>query len=238
MCDVHGCGALQAPTRRRLLGAGAALASLWLGAPLAAKEALPERGLSPQQALAVLQQGNSRYVSGRSTARDLVAARAQHPLGQRPLAAVLCCADSRVVPELVFDQGPGDLFVVRVAGNVVTPEGLASLEYGVRFLGVPLVMVLGHSSCGAVSAAVSVVQQQAQLPGHLPALVEAIRPAVELAAQRDPAHVHAAATEGNVRHQVARLATADPLLAPQVKSGALQVVGALYTLETGRVTLV
>lgn len=103
MCDVHGCGALQAPTRRRLLGAGAALASLWLGAPLAAKEALPERGLSPQQALAVLQQGNSRYVSGRSTARDLVAARAQHPLGQRPLAAVLCCADSRVVPELVFD---------------------------------------------------------------------------------------------------------------------------------------
>ena len=93
-------------------------------------------------------------------------------------------------------------------------------------------------SISAVSAAVSVVQQQAQLPGHLPALAEAIRPAVELAAQRDPAHVHAAATEGNVRHQVARLATADPLLAPQVKSGALQVVGALYALETGRVTLV
>ena len=125
-----------------------------------------------------------------------------------------------------------------LTGARATMEGLASLEYGVRFLGVPLVMVLGHSSCGAVSAAVSVVQQQAQLPGHLPALAEAIRPAVELAAQRDPAHVHAAATEGNVRHQVARLATADPLLAPQVKSGALQVVGALYALETGRVMLV
>ena len=98
MCDVHGCGALQAPTRRRLLGAGAALASLWLGAPLAAKEALPERGLSPQQALAVLQQGNSRYVSGRSTARDLVAARAQHPLGQRPRGAGALSAQTQFCP--------------------------------------------------------------------------------------------------------------------------------------------
>lgn len=233
MCDVHGCGALQAPTRRRLLLVRRWPVGGW--ARLAAKAALPERGLSPSQSAAAAAR-EAVEVSGASTARDLVAARAQHPGSARGGGAVL----RRFARGARTGVRPGAGRLVRGArgGHVVTPEGLASLEYGVRFLGVPLVMVLGHSSCGAVSAAVSVVQQQAQLPGHLPALAEAIRPAVELAAQRDPAHVHAAATEGNVRHQVARLATADPLLAPQVKSGALQVVGALYTLETGRVTLV
>src|SRR3712207_3984048 len=98
---------------------------------------------------------------------------------QYPFAAILSCADSRVSPELAFDQGPGELFVVRLAGNFVNDDGLASLEYGTRFLGVPLVMILGHSNCGAVSATIKVLQEGAALPGHLPELVNSIKPAVE-----------------------------------------------------------
>lgn len=231
------CVASHHPGRRRVLGAGVALAGLFSGLPLAAKESLPQRGLTPQQALAQLQQGHARYLAGKPLARDLAAARAQHPLGQRPLAAVLGCADSRVVPEQVFDQGSGDLFVLRVAGNTVSDEVLASLEYGVRFLDIPLIVVLGHSQCGAVSAAVAVAQENAQLPGHLPALAATIAPAVEAAQRRAPERLLAAATEYNVRHQVARLATSAAILEPQVQRGALQVVGAVYGLDTGQVTL-
>jgi carbonic anhydrase len=106
------------------------------------------------------------------------------PLGYRhnTIAAILSCADSRVSPELLFDQGPGDLFVVRLAGNFVDDDGLASLEYAVKFLGAPLLMVLGHSNCGAVDAAIKVVKEGAELPGHLPELVDSIKPAV-IAAQ-------------------------------------------------------
>jgi carbonic anhydrase len=105
---------------------------------------------------------------------------------QFPIAAILSCADSRVAPEFAFDQGPGDLFVVRLAGNFANDDGLASLEYAVKFLGVPLVLVLGHSNCGAVSSAIRVVEDNAEPPGHLPGLVQSIKPAVEAAKAKSP----------------------------------------------------
>ena len=108
--------------------------------------------------------------------------RAARVTTHRPIASVLSCSDARVGPEFVFDQGPGDLFVVRVAGNVLLDEGLASLEYAAQFLGAPLIFVLGHSNCGAVEAAIKVVKDNAALPGHLPGLIDQIKPAV-LAAQ-------------------------------------------------------
>ena len=98
----------------------------------------------------------------------------------------MSCADSRLAPELAFDQGPGELFVVRVAGNFVNEDGLASLEYGAMVLGVPLIMVLGHSSCGAVDATIKVVKDGSTLPGHLPSLINAIRPAVVAAQAKIP----------------------------------------------------
>src|SRR6266436_5876486 len=107
--------------------------------------------------------------------------RAARMQGQYPIAQILSCSDSRVAPELLFDQGPGDLFVMRVAGNVVSPNLLASIEYGAQFLGAPLIMVLGHSGCGAVDAAIKVLKDKAVLPGHLSALIAAIKPAVIVA---------------------------------------------------------
>jgi carbonic anhydrase len=103
-------------------------------------------------ALSLLMKGNVRYVANRPTHRDFSAGRAERTKSQYPIAAVLSCSDSRVAPEFAFDQGPGDLFVVRVAGNFANEDGLASFEYAVKFLGVPLVVVLGHSNCGAVDA--------------------------------------------------------------------------------------
>ena len=117
----------------------------------------------------------------------------------------------RVAPELAFDQAQGDLFVVRIAGNFVDDGGLASMEYGVKFLGVPLLMVLGHSQCGAVSAAIKVIKEKTRLPGHLPGLVDSIKPSVRRAILRKPADLLAASIEENVRTNVRRLATAKPI---------------------------
>ncbi|MGH6937244.1 MAG: carbonic anhydrase [Methylocella sp.] len=127
--------------------------------------------------------------------------------------AVLGCADSRVAPEFAFDQGPGDLFVVRLAGNFVNDDGLASLEYAVKFLGVLLVTVLGHSNCGAIGAAIEVIEDNAELPGHLPGLVQSIKPAVEAAKAKSPSDLLEAAITENVALNVKRLETAQPLLA-------------------------
>ena len=185
-----------------------------------------------------LVQGNARYVAGRSTQRDFSVGRVARTTGQRPFAAILSCADSRIAPELAFDQGPGDLFVVRLAGNFLNDDALASMEYAIEVLQVPLILVLGHSNCGAVSATIKVVQEGTQLPGHLPGLVNAIRPAVEAAQRRQPANLLVAATEQNVRLNVARLTTSEPLLAGRMASGAIRAVGGVYELSSGKVSLV
>src|SRR5260370_359819 len=165
-------------SRRRVLGAGVpACAAARLGGRA---EAQPARAVDPPDAaLARLLEGNARYVSGKMNERDVSANRAARARGQAPFAAVLGCADSRVAPELAFDQPPGELFVVRVAGNFMTPDGLGSLEFGAAVLGTKVIMVLGHTSCGAVNATVAALQKGNDLPGHIGDLVRAMKPGIE-----------------------------------------------------------
>ena len=181
--------------------------------------------------------GNLRYVANAPQKRDYAAGRVANVKAQHPFAAVLSCSDSRVEPELVFDQGLGDIFVVRVAGNIADDDGLASLEYAVEHLGVPLVTVLGHSNCGAVQAAVSRLTEHAELPGHLSELIKFIEPAVIAAQARHPSDLVAAAVEENVNLNVQRLKEDTPVLADALKSGKLGIRGGVYDLATGKVAL-
>ena len=222
-----------APSRRSVLFGG--LAALTASAlPTLAQE---QTAVSPDEALQRLIEGNARYVAGQRTQTDFSAGRGARALTQRPFAAILSCADSRVAPELAFDQGPGDLFVVRVAGNFVNDDGLASLEYAVNFLETPLVMVLGHSNCGAVDATIKVVRDGLELPGHLHEMIEPIRPAAETALAQSPADPLATAISANVHNAVALLQAAEPILAARVKNQGLRIVGAQYDLATGQVAL-
>lgn len=189
---------------------------------------------TPDAALALLTEGNARYVANAPRPRDFSAERASRALGQAPFATILSCADSRVAPELAFDQGPGQLFVVRLAGNVVTTEVLASLEFGAAILGTPLIVVLGHTRCGAVQATLSSLRDGTTPPGHLAALVEAIAPAIRPVLGQ-PGDVEANAVQANVRHAVQRLRSAQPVLSELVARGRLGVMGGVYDLATGRV---
>lgn len=200
--------------------------------------AVSSNAISPDDALRRLLDGNARYASNLSTNKDFSAGRAARALAQYPFASILSCSDSRVAPELVFDQGPGELFIVRIAGNFVDDDGLASLEYSAQFLGTPLVMVLGHTNCGAVSATIKVIADRIELPGHLTNLIGLIRPAIEAGKARNPADLLAEATAENVRHNVRRLERAEPLLSGLVASGKVKMVGGIYDIVTGKVTLI
>jgi carbonic anhydrase len=220
------------------LGAAAAWASALPAFALEAPPVTAPNAISPDEALKRLTDGNARYAANAPATKDFSAGRAARAAKQYPFAAILSCADSRVAPELAFDQGPGELFVVRVAGNFVDDDGLASLEYGVKFLGVPLIMVLGHSNCGAVDATIKVMTEHAKLPGHLPGLVRAIKPAVEAAQKAKAANLLDQAIVENVRYNVGRLNKAKPIISAFVAEGKVKVVGAGYDLATGKVSLV
>ncbi len=209
------------------------IASLQAADPAAAPPK-PGNAISADEALERLKAGNLRYVSGSLEANDFSTEREALAKGQNPYAIILGCADSRVAPELAFDEERGDLFVVRVAGNFVNDDNLASIEYAVKFLGTPLIVVLGHESCGAVDAAVKVVTQDAELPGHLPGLIESIEPAVE-AVEGKEGDLLANAIGENVSLNVKELQESTPILAEAVKAGDLQVVGAVYNLDSGKV---
>jgi carbonic anhydrase len=226
-------------TRRRLMiaGGGALLSARALPA-WAASDTPGPNAIPPDEALQRLMDGNGRYAANKSSVHDYSAGRVARSKGQYPIAAILGCADSRVSPEIVFDQALGDLFVVRVAGNTVNTDGIASLEYAVQFLGAPLIMVLGHSGCGAVAAAVKVVKENAKLPGHLPELIDSIKPAVVAAALHPNENLTAAATVENVRQNVIRLATNDLLINRFVTEGKVKVVGGVYEIDSGRVVMV
>ena len=198
----------------------------------------PPNAIAPAAALARIMEGNARYVANAPHRRDFAAGRAARAQGQHPIASILSCADSRVAPELVFDQAPGELFVVRVAGNVVDMDLLASLEYGVQFLGVPLIVVLGHSSCGAVDAALKVVKANATLPGHLPELIAAIKPAAVIASRVAPQAPLDYAIAENVRRQVARLEASPPIVQKFHREKKIDIVGGVYDIATGKVALV
>lgn len=214
----------------------AALAS----APLVGRaQAQPARSAAtPDAALALLLEGNARYVANKMNEHDFSAGRVARALGQAPFAAILGCADSRVAPELAFDQGPGELFVVRVAGNFMTPDGLGSLEFGAAVLGTKLIMVLGHTSCGAVDSTVAALQKGNDLPGHIGELVRAMKPGIEPVVKQGGADLAQRAVVANVRANVQRLQEAKPILAQMVADGKLRVVGAVYDLPTGKVALV
>lgn len=188
--------------------------------------------LTPDQALRELVTGNQRYFVARAAhPHQALERRRELAAGQHPFAAILGCADSRVPPELVFDQGLGDLFVVRVAGNVVDDVVMGSLEYAVDHLGVPLVVVLGHSKCGAVTSAV----KGGAAHGHVAALLAALQPAVERTAGRSGEPVHNA-VRANVDLGLERLRAGSALLAGRLQTGALKVAGALYEVDSGAVT--
>lgn len=250
MCEL--CTTGSGLSRRGFLGTGlgaglgaAALATTGMLASMAlpstaawAQTPAPPNAIPPAEALKRLQEGNARYADNKSTQVDFSAGRLARAGAQYPFAAILSCADSRLAPEFAFDQGAGELFVCRVAGNFVNTDGLASLEYGVAVLGVPLIMVLGHSNCGAIDATIKVVKDNVVLPGHLPELVNALKPGIEAAIAQKPADLLAAATVENVRFNAKRLQTSSSILSQAVADKKLMVVGAVYDIATGKVKMV
>jgi carbonic anhydrase len=187
-------------------------------------------------ALTNLMEGNARFAAGTPRPPAPIARVRELAAGQSPFATVLACSDSRVPVEILFDHDPGDIFVVRVAGNFVTDPGLGSIEYAVAVLKSPLVMVLGHTSCGAVKAALEFVEQGKTFPGQIQVLAEAIAPAAREVAHEPGDHVRNAVA-ANVRLAVQRLKTATPIMAEAVNSREIEVVGGVYDLATGKVTL-
>jgi carbonic anhydrase len=191
-------------------------------------------------ALARLQAGNGRYRAGTlSRSQNFTSdQRAALAAGQHPFAVVIGCADSRVPVSLVFDQAPGDLFVIRVAGNVITPAVVGSVEFAVGQLGVPLVVVMGHSDCGAVQAALDPQTAPAEMGmPNLQALLEQIRPALHNLPDSAPEVRIAAAVRANIHAAAAALTKHSPLLAKAVAEGTTQILPAEYDLHDGRVTL-
>jgi carbonic anhydrase len=203
-----------------------------LAATLPSIDHQAESKLTPDSILAELKTGNAHHVRHQyqhphetvARQRDLVG-------GQHPHAEMLSCADSRVPPEIIFDQGLGDLFVVRVAGNVATDTEIGSLEYGAEHLHISLLVVLGHESCGAVTAAV----QGGKAEGHIAALLNLIKPAVDQS-HGLPGDPVANAVRTNVQLVVQQLRSSTPILSELVAEGKLKVVGGIYSLETGEVT--
>jgi len=200
----------------------------------AADPAHPEQpAVAPAEAIAKLKEGNGRYTNGKlQHPGQTTERRAELTKDQHPFAVIVSCSDSRVPPEIVFDQGLGDLFVVRVAGNVIDDHGLGSIEYAVDHLGARLIVVLGHQSCGAVKAAKETIAAKSKAPGHIQSLVTAIQPAVEATAKSDLG----ATVEANVKNVVQALRRSTPILKPKVDSGEVQIIGGYYSLDTGAVT--
>jgi carbonic anhydrase len=200
----------------------------------------PQAPVMPKatQVLSNLKQGNQRFASHMQKHPDQGGKRVhQLAQGQHPIATVLACADSRVPPEIVFDQGLGDLFVVREAGHVADDATLGSIEYAVEHLKTPLIVVLGHESCGAVTAAVDVMDSHQPAGGHIELLVEDIRPAVQEAGTHGSRESRIArAVTANVKLVMGQLTRNDAALAKAVRAGAVRIVGAVYDLHTGRIT--
>jgi carbonic anhydrase len=202
---------------------------LWASPALAELHATP--ALSPDTALKTLQEGNRRYVADTPLhPHQDKKLRSELVKGQHPIAAILSCADSRVPPELIFDEGLGDLFVVRVAGNVVDDAILGSLEYAAEHLHVPLIIVLGHSRCGAVQATINGGEPHT----HIDTLCKAIKPAV-VQARREKGDLLANAVRDNVALAVKQLQTSKPILQKLQREGRLRIAGAVYSLDSGTV---
>lgn len=216
--------------------------------------------ISPTEAISRLKEGNSRFIAGSvqhphemrderayiaknsyenpggmslgMTSEQAAKRRAELTKSQHPFAIILSCSDSRVPPEIIFDEGLGDLFIVRVAGNVLNDEGLGSIEFAVDVLAARLILVLGHQSCGAVDAAMKTVAAKGKAPGHIQSLVTAIKPVVDSMPKADLDTM----IKANVKHVVDALRSSQPILNAKIDSGEIEVIGAYYTLDNGAVT--
>jgi len=191
-------------------------------------------GLAPDQALQKLMDGNQRYVEGKMIHPQQSADRRKEMAqGQKPFAVILGCADSRTPPELIFDQGLGDLFVVRAAGNVLDTMALGSIEYATKVLGAPLIMVMGHSKCGAVDAAL----QKKPLPGHIQDLAEKIQGDLKGSSCKADAKLLNCSIAANAQFIANELKSSEPVVAPLVKAGKVKVMSGVYDLESGKVEI-
>ena len=200
----------------------------------ASATAAPAQEVSPEEALGRLKHGNAIFARGGANLMLPTLARVSElSKGQKPFAVVIGCADSRTAPELIFDCNLGELFVIRVAGSTVSREGLGSIVYAVEHLGAPLIVVLGHTKCGAVGAAVDVATKHANLHGALYEMVLPIIPAVLEAGEKHPTDLQDAAIHQNVRDIAGRLKVADDVLSERIAQGRLKVVSACYDLATG-----
>ena len=189
-------------------------------------------------ALQRLIEGNKLFIAVKSRhPHQTEGRRMEVASGQKPIAVILGCSDSRVPPEVIFDQGLGDLFVVRVAGNIVDSAVQGSIEYAVAELGVPLIVVLGHQRCGAVKATVEVVEKGGQLPGQIEAIADKIKPAVK-SVKDLPGDVLNNSIKANVEMVVGQLKNSQPILAGSVKESRLKIAGAIYELDSGIVSFV
>jgi carbonic anhydrase len=226
-------------SRRRMLqfGAGAVgttvIASALGHEIVSAPPAIAKNNMTPDAALRQLMAGNQRFVAQKrkSPNQDVVRLK-EVAKGQKPYAAILGCADSRVPSEIVFDQGLGDLFVCRVAGNVATPEEIGSLEFGTAVLGTKVIVVMGHERCGAVEATI----KGNAVPGQIGSLLDAIRPSLAKA-KGLPGDPLENACKANISYQVEQLKKS-PVLTDLIATGKLKIVGGYYDLDTGVVSLV
>ena len=242
ICEISDAVARPETSRRRFLQfAGGIAAGLALAPAAYAKDKKPppkpQNAISPDAALDRLMKGNKRYVEGKSRRHDFRSEREALAGGQNPYASILSCADSRIAPEYAFDSGRGDLFVCRVAGNFANDDTVASLEYGVAVLNSPLILVLGHDSCGAVDATIKSLKDNTTLPGHLPSLVSALAPSVKASADQ-PGDKLANAIRQNVKDVTAKLKAATPIISAAAADGKIKIVGGIYRLASGKVELV
>ncbi|MFS0519456.1 carbonic anhydrase [Nostoc sp. UIC 10607] len=200
---------------------------------LAAEKTPVKDDITPDKALQELLDGNDRFVKAKRRNPNQTRSRlVEVAKGQKPFASVLGCADSRVPSEIVFDQGLGDLFVCRVAGNIATSEEIGSLEFGSLVLGSKVIMVVGHEKCGAVDAAI----KGAQVPGQIGSLLQAIKPSVE-SSKGEPGDKLENACKANILAQVEKLKSSS-VLSELIKAEKLKIVGGYYDLDTGRISLV
>jgi carbonic anhydrase len=226
-------------SRREFVAAAGVALGLAAAGRGAAQASSSAPAADPDVVLAHLLEGNKRFMAGQTSllTRRRPQDFAELAEGQAPSAVIVACADSRVAPELIFDQGVGDLFVVRVAGNVVSGAGpvvKGSIEFAVAELGCRLILVVGHSACGAVKAAVAHIDAHDVLPGSIGGLVDIIKPAVAAAAAEtgDPLEK---VIRANVRKCVEQIKVLDPILSKAHRTEGLKVVGAVYDLKTGKV---
>ncbi|MEG3861448.1 carbonic anhydrase [Microcoleus sp. herbarium12] len=236
MTDSKKIGKMSRRSAIWISGAGALVATIAPGLfktePAYAEAAVSN--ITPEAALKKLMRGNQRYIDQKRTFPDQSRSRiTEVAKGQHPFATILACSDSRVTPEIIFDQGLGDLFDIRVAGNFLDDGVLGNMEYAALELGVPLLVILGHERCGAVKAALD----GKAVPGHISTLVAAIKPAVD-ATKNQLGDAWDNAVRANVKMNVKKLKSASPILAEAVKAGKLKVVGARYDLDSGKVEII